>query len=301
MSNIDTLIPPGLVDFLDLGAVARIVDVGCGNGSFTSYLAGKARSGSIAIGLDTNLAVLRDDWSATDVERIQAVAERIPIRSDSADLVICRRLLMNLPTPLQAVQEMTRVARPGGLVAALEPDFLAERGFSTVPREMEFLQKLLLLSSEGSDLGFGPKTVALFREAGLRDIDAFVHSPVAMTVGGNLPTVHRERAGRRLTELVEGWHEDIESRLGPDECQSLTEEAEYLDSLRDEQLATGDYCSASSFPLWIVRGRKPEWHEPRPPRCKPTPLPSSPIAGREGSRSRDRHEEALRRSPPHPE
>ncbi len=78
-----------------------------------------------------------------------------------------------------------------------------------------------------------------------------------MTAGGELPTVHRERVGRRLTELVEGWLEDIESRLGPDECQSLTEEAEYLDSLKDAQLTREDYYSASSFPLWIVRGRKP--------------------------------------------
>ncbi len=207
--------------------------------------------------LDIDAVVLREARLREDVELIQAVAEQMPMRSDSAGLVICRRLLMNLPTPQYAVQEMTRVARPGGLVAALEPDFLAERGFSTVSGELEFLQRLILLTSEGSDLGFGPKTVALFRQAGLQEIDAFVHSPVVMTATGDLPTVHRERPGRRLTELVEGWHEDIESRLGPDECQSLTEEAEYLDSLRDAQLTRGDYCSASSFPLWIVKGRKP--------------------------------------------
>ncbi len=47
MSNIDTLIPPGLVDFLDLEAVVRIVDVGCGNGSFTSYLLSQAASGLV--------------------------------------------------------------------------------------------------------------------------------------------------------------------------------------------------------------------------------------------------------------
>ncbi len=168
MSNIDTLIPPGLVDFLDSEAVARIVDVGCGNGSFTSYLVGQASPASVAIGLDIDAVVLREARLRKDVELIQAVAEQMPIRSDSADLVICRRLLMNLPTPLQAVQEMAQVARPGGLVAALEPDFLAERGFSTVPGEMEFLRKLLLLTSEGSDLGFGPKTVVLFRQADYR-------------------------------------------------------------------------------------------------------------------------------------
>ncbi len=257
--------------------------------------------GSLAIGLDVDAAVLREGQNTNDVELVQAVAEQMPIRSDSADLVICRRLLMNLPTPLSAVQEMTRVAKPGGLVAAMEPDFLAERGYSTVPGELEFLRKLLLLTSEDSDLGFGPKTVAVFRQAGLQEIDAFVHSPIVMTVDGNLPTVCRERPGRCLTELVEGWRVVLDSRLGPGEFGSLIEQAKDLDSLRDEQLATGDYCSASSFPLWVVKGRKPEWHEPRPPRCKPTPLPSSPIAGREGSRRRDRHEEALRRSPPRPE
>ncbi len=121
MSDIDTLIPPDLIDFLDLGALARIVDVGCGNGSFTSYLMGRASPASVAIGLDIDAVVLREARLRKDVELVQAVAEQMPIRSDSADLVICRRLLMNLPKPQYAVQEMTRVARPGGLVAAMEP------------------------------------------------------------------------------------------------------------------------------------------------------------------------------------
>ncbi len=126
-----------------------------------------------------------------------------------------------------------------------------------MPGELEFLQKLLLLTSQGSDLGFGPKAVALFRRAGLQEIEAFVHSPVVVTAGDETPTFHRERAGRCLAELVEEWRAHFEESLRRDEYELLAKEAAKLDSLRDEQLSRGNYCAATAFPLWIVRGQRP--------------------------------------------
>ncbi len=52
MRDPGALMPPGLNAFLDLRAVSTVVDVGCGSGSFTSYLAAKSSPGSLALGLD---------------------------------------------------------------------------------------------------------------------------------------------------------------------------------------------------------------------------------------------------------
>ncbi len=199
---------------------------------------------------------LRRVRSSEDLWLIRAAAEKLPIRSEWADLVICRRLLMNLPEPTLALGEMKRVAKRGGLVAALEPDFLAERGYSTVPGELAFLRKLLLLTSEGNDLGFGPKCVELFKHSGLVEIEAYVHSPV--TIGGSdrFPTAHRERKPRRFEGLIAEWRTELEPHLELSELQALENEACELDRVRVRQLQTGEYASASSFPLWIVRGRK---------------------------------------------
>ncbi len=256
MPDIDPMIPPGLVDFLDLGFARRIVDVGCGSGSFTSYLLGQAPPTAVAIGLDINRAVLKEGRSSKDVRLMLAAAEQIPILSDWSDMVICRRLLMNLPKPSAALGEMVRIAKRGGLVAAIEPDFLAERGHSTVPGELEFLQKLLLLTSKGSDLGFGPKCVALFKEVGLSEIEALVHSPVTVSGGDSFPTAHCERSARRLVELVTKWPIELEPRLGKADLDALMKEARDLDRVRDQQVRDAEYASASSFPLWMVRGRK---------------------------------------------
>lgn len=256
MFDVDALVPPGLVDFLHLDSVSRIVDVGCGSGSFTSDLVDQAPPGSVAIGLDINAAVLREGRSSEDVGLMLAAAEQIPVQSDWADLVICRRLLMNLPRPSAALGEMVRIAKRGALVAAIEPDFLGERGYSTVSGELEFLRKLLLLTSKGSDLGFGPKCVALFREVGLSQIEAFVHSPVTISGGDRFPTVHRERSARRFVELVDQWCGQLEPRPGQADLEALVEEAHDLDRVRDRQVRSGEYASASSFPLWMVRGRK---------------------------------------------
>lgn len=256
MPDSDLLTPRGLSAFLGLREVSRIVDVGCGNGVFTAHLLSRSSPESLAIGVDLDRGGLVEARTRKDVESVLGDARRIPIRSDFADLVICRRLLLNLSAPIEVLREMVRVAKPGRLVAGIEPDFLSERGFSTLPGELDFLQKLLQLTSAGSDLAFGPKTVALFRRARLEDIGAMVHSPVTLSMDSALPTVHKERSARRLVKLTERWRSELVSRLGVKGYESLKQEAGELDLGRRRQIEAGEYSSVSSFPLWVVKGRK---------------------------------------------
>ncbi len=54
-----------------------------------------------------------------------AVAEKLPFADASFDLVTCQTLLIHTPEPGAAVDEMVRVARPGGLILAAEPNNVA--------------------------------------------------------------------------------------------------------------------------------------------------------------------------------
>lgn len=141
-------------------------------------------------------------------------------------------------------------------MAAIEPDFLAEHGYSTVPGELDFLRKLLLLTSEGSDLGFGPKCLAFFKYVGLSEIETIVHSPVTMGGGSRFPSAHQEHSAKQLVDIFKGWREELEPRLGEAQYSSIVKEADDLDRVRGQQFMSGEYVSVSSFPIWIVRGRK---------------------------------------------
>ncbi|MFQ5987104.1 MAG: methyltransferase domain-containing protein [Thermoplasmata archaeon] len=257
MGNPDLLTPRQLSAFLDLDVTSTIVDVGCGTGSLTSYLVRNCRTRSWAVGLDIDRDALQRAQSKQEFLAVQAEATRLPVRSDSADLVLCRRLLMNLPGPIEALREMVRVAKPGGLVAVMEPDFLAEHGCSSVPGELDFHRRLLRSTSGGSDLGFGRKTPTLLKQAGLREIRPMVHAPVVAAPGGKRSSSVRESSVRSLVQVVRELRDELAKRVGPGAYESFRKEAERLDVVRERQLRRGEYISASSFPLWIVKGRKP--------------------------------------------
>ena len=54
-----------------------------------------------------------------------AVAEKLPFTDASFDLVTCQTVLIHTPDPGAVVDEMIRVARPGGLILAAEPNNIA--------------------------------------------------------------------------------------------------------------------------------------------------------------------------------
>jgi len=61
-------------------------------------------------------AKLQIDFQAGD-------AEALPFPAASFDVARAERVLVYLPDPKQALQEMRRVTRPGGTVTVIEPDF----------------------------------------------------------------------------------------------------------------------------------------------------------------------------------
>ncbi|NVO23280.1 class I SAM-dependent methyltransferase [Donghicola mangrovi] len=89
------------------------------------------RAGYRVTGLDWSepmLALARAKAIAAGaaIEFLQADAERIPLRSDSRDVIITRHLVWTLVDPAAAFAEWFRVLKPGGQVLIVDGDFVTK-------------------------------------------------------------------------------------------------------------------------------------------------------------------------------
>lgn len=81
-----------------------ILDVGCGNGYFTYYLAQIATT----IGLDNSEAMLRQNPVKT---LVRGSADHLPFPDAAFDLVMCSNLLHHTSNPLHVIIEMKRTSK----------------------------------------------------------------------------------------------------------------------------------------------------------------------------------------------
>ncbi len=104
-----------------IGRQRRVVNLGCGFGWEAEELA--RRAGGRIIALDADHAALVTGQSLLGpADRLCADAHRLPFVPDSLDVVFCQFVLLWLRLGA-AIQEIGRVLRPGGWLAAIEPDY----------------------------------------------------------------------------------------------------------------------------------------------------------------------------------
>lgn len=102
-----------------------ILDIGCGPGSITTDLARLVPQGHVT-GVEyvaDPLEQARALASAQDITNVSfeiGDIHHLPFADDSFDVVHAHQVLQHIADPVRALQEMRRVARPGGLVACRE-------------------------------------------------------------------------------------------------------------------------------------------------------------------------------------
>jgi ubiquinone/menaquinone biosynthesis C-methylase UbiE len=111
-----------------LGRGLDVVEFGCGSGSLTRLLAQAVGPAGRVLGLDLaafSVARARELAAQENLDNVTfQVADLTGSRlsSDYADLCLARQALGSASSPEMVIREMTRVVRPGGLVAVFEGD-----------------------------------------------------------------------------------------------------------------------------------------------------------------------------------
>jgi SAM-dependent methyltransferase/C-terminal processing protease CtpA/Prc len=119
---------------LELGTVGSMLDIGCGRGDWSDVLLPVVGRRAFLVVLDTEQRWLREARKrlAPRAMACSADAASLCFPNESFDLVTCQTVLMHVPDPGGALEEMTRVTRAGGLVMCAEPVNL----FTRVPLEL---------------------------------------------------------------------------------------------------------------------------------------------------------------------
>ena len=149
-----------------------ILDVGCGPGTITVDFAALASKGKV-IGSDAVESVLSQasDYAAsrglTNVKFQKDDANALPFEDNTFDIVHCHQVLQHVNNPVAILKEMRRVAKPGGIVAAREADYMTFAWYPEPPeiaRWMELYQKVA--RTNGGEPNAGRYCHVWAREAG---------------------------------------------------------------------------------------------------------------------------------------
>jgi SAM-dependent methyltransferase len=90
-------------------ALARVLVVGCGDGTEAAHIAGE--TGATVVGLDLDVDASR---RRPGVHLLRADARALPFRDATFDALYCYHVLEHVPGPDRAVAEARRVVAPAG-------------------------------------------------------------------------------------------------------------------------------------------------------------------------------------------
>jgi SAM-dependent methyltransferase len=108
-------------DVAALRDVRTVVDIACGDGHLLALLAARLPSAQV-IGVDMSpeeLNAARARRLSENVQLVSARADALPSGDASVDAVVCHMALMLFDDARSVVDELARVIRPGGILAAV--------------------------------------------------------------------------------------------------------------------------------------------------------------------------------------
>ena len=151
----------------------RILEVGSGTGVITRELSSSGSAHVYGVDIDRHAAAYAFTYDPDSNYGI-ADGHRLPFKESVFDVALCHYFLLWVANPNRILDEMIRVTRPGGMLAAIaEPDYGGRIDHPSTLVALGTLQARAL-ESHGADPRMGRKLRALFSQAGLQSVFAGV-------------------------------------------------------------------------------------------------------------------------------
>ena len=158
------------IERLGAGPGAQTLEVGCGNGSMSAWLARRTAPGGRAVAVDLDLSLVDGDVPGLELRQADIVAGAV--EPADFDLVTARAVLHHVADAEAAVANLVASARPGGTILLIEPDFLPV-SIAEPPEIRAFWQGWLAWSrGQGIDYFIGRRLPAALARLGLHDVGA---------------------------------------------------------------------------------------------------------------------------------
>jgi SAM-dependent methyltransferase len=155
---------------------ARTLEIGCGNGSISAWLAERVRPGGKAVAVDLDLSLV--GVRAPNLQLRQGDIVAGPMEPGTFDLVTARAVLHHVSDPEAAMANMVACLRAGGALLLIEPDFLPVT-IAEPPQTRAFWDGWLAWARErGIDYMIGRTLAPRLAALGLKEIGGTAETAV---------------------------------------------------------------------------------------------------------------------------
>ncbi len=277
-------------DFLELMAkrwelanVKTLLDVGCGQCHWTRIV-------SSFLGENSSVKAVDSDpkWARENVELREFFAGRkidfqiekadvlkLPFADDSFDAVTCQTVLIHLENPLDALREMKRILRPGGILFCAEPNNLIAwilkdsiTASSDVDEIIELFTYGLIKEKDKINLGRGDNSLGdllpqLFSQIDLIDIRTYVSDKANVII----PPYQTNEIKAMLKFRLENNFEKFMKLETTEQFATFGDKYDAIRESVDEKIVlykselknaveNQDYYDVSTALMYLVSGRK---------------------------------------------
>ncbi len=152
----------------------RLLDVGSGPGTITADLARRVAEVTAIEITDEAARLTREELSRQGIDNADvrvADVHALDLEDDRFDVVHAHQVLQHVADPVQALREMARVTRPGGVVGVRDSDYAAFAWYPRLPgldRWLELYQAAA--RANGGEPDAGRHLLAWAHAAGLREV-----------------------------------------------------------------------------------------------------------------------------------
>lgn len=184
-----------------------VLEVGCGAGAQTIMLARRSL-GARFVAMDiskTSLAAAQDTIRSAGFQNVtfqQADVYSMGFEPKSFDHVFACFVLEHLSRPLEALENLRQILRPGGTMTVIEGDHGSAHFHPDSPHARQVIQCLIELQARsGGDSLIGRRLYPLLLESGFRNVAV---SPRMVYVDSSRPQLVEGFTRNTFTAMVEG-------------------------------------------------------------------------------------------------